>query len=456
MQHEVVIGAVLHGQLCHQGAHIAANPALRVIRQARINCNSHGGMIAVALRACQHACNKCECIMPNMPEVQANSAVEWLEEQRMKDRKLLAAMHEQLAALETAQRQLLARVAEFEADLQKARAAAVQSTKVPDLLDQLRGEIGQLLDGVEQRRSKAEREAEKHRLQDRDLVNGQLADLLKRVEALRVVDELAARKEGEMRLFQMAGDMRQRLDVVVRGDGERTAALASIQEQRRQDAKRMTDMYSELQQARRRVDELKARADVMQDVAVRSDARVGEMLGMETERHTRQAAWLEQQNLVQLERERGAREVQAALTASETLLREFSQRMDIYAESHREMQRTAQSFGDQTARLDRAVVEAREAQRLLTDRMLEEWNEFAAADQRKWNAHLLSRDEQWREHLNRHSVELARLAVVEQGARDAADLLRAFQKTDQTRLKALLEIIHEALSPYEQPQTRVR
>ncbi len=391
-----------------------------------------------------------------MPEVQANSAVEWLEEQRMKDRKLLAAMHEQLAALETAQRQLLARVAEFEADLQKARAAAVQSTKVPDLLDQLRGEIGQLLDGVEQRRSKAEREAEKHRLQDRDLVNGQLADLLKRVEALRVVDELAARKEGEMRLFQMAGDMRQRLDVVVRGDGERTAALASIQEQRRQDAKRMTDMYSELQQARRRVDELKARADVMQDVAVRSDARVGEMLGMETERHTRQAAWLEQQNLVQLERERGAREVQAALTASETLLREFSQRMDIYAESHREMQRTAQSFGDQTARLDRAVVEAREAQRLLTDRMLEEWNEFAAADQRKWNAHLLSRDEQWREHLNRHSVELARLAVVEQGARDAADLLRAFQKTDQTRLKALLEIVHEALSPYEQPQTRVR
>ncbi|RLT41854.1 MAG: hypothetical protein DWI61_02215 [Chloroflexi bacterium] len=394
--------------------------------------------------------------MPNMPEVQANSAVEWLEEQRMKDRKLLAAMHEQLAALETAQRQLLARVAEFEADLQKARAAAVQSTKVPDLLDQLRGEIGQLLDGVEQRRSKAEREAEKHRLQDRDLVNGQLADLLKRVEALRVVDELAARKEGEMRLFQMAGDMRQRLDVVVRGDGERTAALASIQEQRRQDAKRMTDMYSELQQARRRVDELKARADVMQDVAVRSDARVGEMLGMETERHTKQAAWLEQQNLVQLERERGAREVQAALTASETLLREFSQRMDIYAESHREMQRTAQSFGDQTARLDRAVVEAREAQRLLTDRMLEEWNEFAAADQRKWNAHLLSRDEQWREHLNRHSVELARLAVVEQGARDAADLLRAFQKTDQTRLKALLEIIHEALSAYEQPQTRVR
>ena len=394
--------------------------------------------------------------MPNMPEVQANSAVEWLEEQRMKDRKLLAAMHEQLAALETAQRQLLARVAEFEADLQKARAAAVQSTKVPDLLDQLRGEIGQLLDGVEQRRSKAEREAEKHRLQDRDLVNGQLADLLKRVEALRVVDELAARKEGEMRLFQMAGDMRQRIDVVVRGDGERTAALASIQEQRRQDAKRMTDMYSELQQARRRVDELKARADVMQDVAVRSDARVGEMLGMETERHTRQAAWLEQQNLVQLERERGAREVQAALTASETLLREFSQRMDIYAESHREMQRTAQSFGDQTARLDRAVVEAREAQRLLTDRMLEEWNEFAAADQRKWNAHLLSRDEQWREHLNRHSVELARLAVVEQGAREAADLLRAFHKTDQTRLKALLEIIHEALSAYEQPQTRVR
>lgn len=391
-----------------------------------------------------------------MPEVQASNAVEWLEEQRMKDRKLLAAMHEQLAGLETAQRQLLARVVEFEADLQKARAAAVQSTKVPELLDQLRVEIGQILDGVEQRRSKAERESEKHRLQDRDLVNGQLADLLKRVEALRVTDELAARKEGEMRLFQMAGDIRQRLDVVVRGDGERTAALASIQEQRRQDSKRMTDMYSELQQARRRVDDLKARADVMQDVSVRSDARVGEMLGLETDRHTKQAAWLEQQNLLQLERERAAREAHAALGGFEALVREFSQRMDIYAESHREMQRTAQSFGDQTARLDRAMVEAREAQRLLTDRMLEEWNEFVAADQRKWNAHLLNRDEQWREHLNRHSGELARLAVVEQGAKDAAELLRALQKTDQTRLKSLIDILQEAMSAYEQPQTRVR
>lgn len=163
-----------------------------------------------------------------------------------------------------------------------------------------------------------------------------------------------------------------------------------------------------------------------------------------------------QQNLLQLERERAAREAHAALGGFEALVREFSQRMDIYAESHREMQRTAQSFGDQTARLDRAMVEAREAQRLLTDRMLEEWNEFVAADQRKWNAHLLNRDEQWREHLNRHSGELARLAVVEQGAKDAADLLRALQKTDQTRLKSLIDILQEAMSAYEQPQTRVR
>jgi len=88
--------------------------------------------------------------------------------------------------------------------------------------------------------------------------------------------------------------------------------------------------------------------------------------------------------------------------------------------------------------------------------MLEELNEFVAAEQRKWNSHMLARDEQWREHLNRHVVELARLAAVEQGAREAADLLRALQKTDQARLKTLFDFLQEAMSASEQPQTRVR
>ena len=79
-----------------------------------------------------------------------------------------------------------------------------------------------------------------------------------------------------------------------------------------------------------------------------------------------------------------------------------------------------------------------------------------AADQRKWNAHVLTRDEQWREHLNRHAVELARLAVVEQGAKDAAEVMRAMQKTDQARLKSLFDVIQEAVSANEQPPTRVR
>jgi len=383
--------------------------------------------------------------------------IDWLDKERQNDRKMIAALTERVTALEKEKASLEQRLKGMDTDITRAVTAANRVTSIDSLLDQMRADVNRQIELLESRRADSEREQERVRQIERDGMNKALAEIRKPLESLpRLEQEINVRKEEERRLGKLAAEMQQKVAETLRRDEERARAMVSLEEARRLDGKRVLDLQTELPELRKRGDENRAKWELIEDLVRRNDVRVGEMLALETDRKLSQVAWMESQAVVSAERERAWETIR---NQAETVIREtaeFARRMEVYSETHRQMQKSIEDSKVNFERVERRINEANEIQRLNEERFRQEWNAFLADEQKRWTTHMLLRDEQWRDN-DRQTGKLAdRLTSVEDQLPDVRETVRAMQAIDQARLQSFYNFVRELVAEYDQSLTKVR
>ncbi len=392
-----------------------------------------------------------------MDRDQLAKTVQWLDDERRKDKQEIAALQERLAALGTETTGVSRKQQQLESDLAASSAILQRLSKMDEILDGYRKEMTRQLEELEQRRVEAEREADRLRKVEREGLNKSLADLRKGVEQTAKLErESQARKEEENRMSRLVAELQNKVTEFNRYLDERGRVVAVLEEGRRQDAKRITDLQTELSELRKRVDEHRGKLDVVEDVARRTEARAGELMLAETERRSLQTQWVETQALAQAERDRAWGELRDKTEAALKSLEESSRRVDQYAETNREVRRSADEIKQTSELLERRITEATEMQRLAEERFRQEWAAFLADDQKRWTTHMLLRDEQWREHDRLTAKNEERLENLEERTAEALDALHHWQSIDATRLQNLLSLLREMLAEYDQNFTKVR
>lgn len=392
-----------------------------------------------------------------MDRDQLAKTVQWLDDERRKDKQEIAALQERLAALGTETTGVSRKQQQLESDLAALSAILQRLSKMDEILDGYRREMTRQLEELEQRRVEAEREADRLRKVEREGLNKSLADLRKGVEQTAKLErESQARKEEENRMSRLVAELQNKVTEFNRYLDERGRVVAVLEEGRRQDAKRITDLQTELSDLRKRGDEHRGKLDVVEGVARRTEARAGELMLAETERRSLQTQWVETQSLAQAERERAWGELRDKTEAALKSLEESSRRVDQYAETNREVRRSADEIKQTSELLERRITEATEMQRLAEERFRQEWAAFLADDQKRWTTHMLLRDEQWREHDRLTAKNEERLENLEERTAEALDTLHHWQSMDATRLQNLLSLLREMLAEYDQNFTKVR
>ena len=114
---------------------------------------------------------------------QAAHMIEWLDEERRRDKALIATLEERLAQQQSTIDTLQRRVNGMESDQTVMRNEFVPSGRDVDIIDQMRKEMRQLIESVEAKRLTAEREADRR------------ADL-QRENIVRTVSALEGRMEN--------------------------------------------------------------------------------------------------------------------------------------------------------------------------------------------------------------------------------------------------------------------
>ena len=383
--------------------------------------------------------------------------VDWLDKERQKDQQKITALTERTATLEKEKTALEQRLKGMDSDITRAVTTASRVTSVDAMLDQVRTDVTKQIETLESRRADSEREQDRLRQIEREGMNRALAELRKPVDILpRLEQEMTARKEEERRMNKLMTELQTKVTEVVRRDEERARSMTSLEESRRQDAKRVVDVQAELPELRKRGDELRTKLEILEDLVRRNDVRVGEILSLENDRKLSQMAWMETQAVAVAERERAWKDLKQR---AETVIREtedFSHRMEVYSETHRQMKKTIDDYYVNLERTERRIGEAAEIQRLSEERFRQEWNAFLADEQKRWTTHMLLRDEQWRDH-DRQSGKMAdRLAALEDQLPDVRETIRGMQAIDQSRLQALFNLVREFVAEYDQSLTKVR
>jgi chromosome segregation ATPase len=388
---------------------------------------------------------------------QLRKTVDWLDDERRKDKAEIAALQERLASAQTEINAYAGRIQRLESELSATSAFIQKVTRFGEMLDQMRLEVTRQIAGIEQRRGETDREAERLRQIERDGLTRAIGDLRKPIEAVpKLEQEMAARKEEEKRVSKSLLELQKRVTDVSKRDDEYTRAVALLEEARRQDSKRIAELQSEAPELRKRVDDYKAKLEMLEELVRRNEVRITEVVAAEGERRTAQGSWMEQQSVTLANYDRWWAEFKDRAEAIFRSTAEYEERMRAYAETHRGMKQALDEHKHYLELMERRASEIAEIQRLAEERFRQEWNTFLSDEQKRWTTHLLLRDEQWREHDRSNEKIVDRLATLEDEQSTVDDQVRSIRELDAGRLQTLANVLREWLAEYDQTFVKVR
>jgi chromosome segregation ATPase len=388
---------------------------------------------------------------------QASTTIQWLDEERRKDKQEVAALQERVTALAAENADLNRKLQQLQSEVSSSNALLQRLSKMDEILNNYRKEMTRQLEDVERRRTEAEREAERLKKVEREGINKSLVELRKSSEvALKLEADLQARKEEEARISRIAGELQKKTVDLNKFIEDRTRPVSALEEGRRQDAKRLIDLQAEATELRKRLDESRGKVELVEDLARRTESRLGELLVSESDRRSAQMQWQDAQSLTQAERERAWAEVQVKIEQGLKAVEEQVHQIQQYGETHREVKKAAEEFRQAVELLERRITEVTELQRLAEERFRQDWAAFLADDQKRWTTHMLLRDEQWREHDRVNIKHLERLDVIEDQLVELFTGLRQLKELDATRVQTLFKVVQEIAAEYEQAFIKVK
>lgn len=388
---------------------------------------------------------------------QALKKVDWLDDERRKDKTQIASLEERVIALEGNLAPLSQQIKDLRSEITRLTSMLGRIDQYDEALLQQRIESKQALDELDKSIKKREEEGEKvHRVEMRG-VDESIANLQKDFSAITEIRRaLQTRSEEESRLSKAIDEVRLRVDSIRRDEEEYTRAFRLIEDGRRQDGKRLTDVQGEVAALRKNYDEQRGRLELNAATLRKIETRLNELSMLEAERREEQSKFLDNQAMLQVERERVWKEWQTRFEIIEKQTADVDANLQSLETTHRSVKRSQQNLDELNALVERRLNEITEIQRLAEERFRQEWVTFKADDQKRWINYTLTQEEQRGEASRQYEKLADRVANVEDTVHEMNDLINVMNEQTDKRLQSLLAAVHEWVSAYERTIGRMR
>jgi len=254
----------------------------------------------------------------------------------------------------------------------------------------------------------------------------------------------------------MIAALEQRFDEVQRTTEEVARTRRLMEEDRAQDARRLTDLVGQVTALRKRLEEVRSRGDLTADTLSRMEQRLNELILAESERRETQTHFIERQALQDAERQRTWNLWQQRFETIEQQSRELEARLQSLSLVERDVRQSQQALDQATERFERRVNEITEMQRLMEDRMRQEWVNFKAEDQKRWANYMLTQEEQRNESTRQMDKLRDQIVNLEEGLEEIRDFLHQIDAQTSQQLQSLLTLVREWVTAYERMSGTLR
>jgi chromosome segregation ATPase len=370
--------------------------------------------------------------------------IEWLDDERRKDKLLISSLEDRLMKSEGNITPLMQEIKGVSNDLSRIQAALTRFDQIDSAISQVRIDFPRSLEAIEKQRLEKEREQEKVRLADMESVNIAISNVRKGLDPIpEIKKELVARSEEEKRLIRLIAEVDKKVLESKRSDDEYRRSIKLLEENIHQDSKRILDVQGEVSSLRKRVEEQRGKVDLSNEMLRKIEMRQNELVNAEVERKQAQTAFIERQSMAQVERDRIWRDWQTRFEIIEGQALNLDSQLQLLDATQRSIKHAQDSFEDITQRFERRINEITEMQRLVEDRFRQEWVSFKADDQKRWSNYMLSNDEQIREVGKQFEKLSERLIQLEDSTQDFQDVNQQILETTHRRLQGMLNLLRE-------------
>jgi len=341
-----------------------------------------------------------------MDAMQTARMIEWLDEERRRDKNTIAQLEERSTQQQNFIDQLKRQINGLENELSSMRTQFMPADRDQELIERFRHEFDQIIEGIEAKRLTAEREMERRTEITRETLLIPIRKLEERQEKVddQIRDALGTRVERD-RMAAAIVALQQRQEDLGKKVEEPERRLALIEEQRRQDNRRLSDLQTTMPELNKGLEQLIIKVDLIEGLTKTNEKRIIDIQSGESERREEMQQFLDQQNLISQQRDQQIRDLRERVNAYDEEMQRNLERFESWSETHRQMKRIVDDFERIGERLERRINEVAEMQRLSEERFRTEWNDWIGDDQLRWKEFTVSNDESWRVH-NREMQEL--------------------------------------------------
>jgi len=388
-----------------------------------------------------------------MESKQSTQMVAWLDEERRKDKALIIKLEERAAAQAALIEDQARRVQSLENELIAVRATSLSSNTFDESISRLRGEVSA---GLEQMQSRGA-EQDQRRFQDliRDGTQKAIDNLREEMQT-RLERELQPRRAEEERLSRIALELQNYADSLSKNLEEFQRALGFLEEQRRQDSRRLSDVSGVQSEAGKKLEGSVAKLELLEEIARRNERGVTELSTtvLEVKQQRQQA----DEQLLIAERQREKLLTDTVRRIDDTM-KKFEKNFEHWAETARTMKKQVDDFEHLAERMERRLNEVSEIQRLSEERFRREWEEYQQEDQKRFRQFTLTNDESWREStkiVNSLSEKVITLREVADLQTSQLDALLTSQRDALDGIAAIFQTMREQVEPAKPAKSRAK
>jgi len=373
--------------------------------------------------------------------------VQWLDDQERKAKTDLNELTARIAGLNTTTVALSKQLKAVDQQVHDLSVVAARVEQFEQILAKHRSEVARSIEAIEKNAARREQEALAAQQADMEEIRKAIFELRTAASA-----EQAARKDRtheDQRRALALKDLTAAVEAAAHLSKDVQDGQRSIEEARRQDSKRLSDIQADMAAVRKRADDAREKSTLHNDSIRNMENRINELLETEAARQERHAAFLQQQALQQVERDRAWKAWQDRFEEFKQQAGNVEGQVAAFDAAVRAAKQAQEAYDGLNQRLERRMAEIGEIQRLADERIRQEWVAFKADEQKRWTGHTLAQDESIRDL--RKDVEKIdkRLNTIDDASQTLQDQLQQTTEITENQLQEFMNISQEWLAAYE-------
>lgn len=343
-----------------------------------------------------------------MEIAQLAQLVNWLDEEHRRDRAEIARLQQRIEAQSADVIEQARRIQELEGRLAGTQAHLGKFGQVEHAIQNTKLELTGLVDRLEEARVQSQREGERARLADREMLSREISEVRKELPRItRLEESIDIRQVEDNRLSELIMGVRNQIGALAKEIEERTRQIPFLAEQRTSDTKRIAQLQQETVELFKRIEAVSGRVPVLEESIRKTAGEIEKLPPSVDTLREQQVVFMEKVRGTIVDREQVITRWQESINEQKSLVTQAHERVQSFAQQIEVARRAVHEMQEFKDLILREQSQVQELQRLAEERIRRDMDEFREDFEKKRRKGELRQEHLWSEQdkFNRELVE---------------------------------------------------